>query len=451
MRSLRVTAILATVGLVVGGCGANFHSIFRTTPGDGSKIAWTDAKQAATIIQYKDGVMKACAAKSPDVFQALSTAFSGNLSVEEASQIAAKVAAAGSSSESAASFRLHTQLTDTQNELLYQLCVNSLNGTITPDQLATELHRYQNTMVTMLAIEQLTGYARPTVVSLGGGSASTGSAEAVAQLQASVEAARTNETKIGGLLDTATKNRDAKTAARDKAKGEYDKETDATKKAALKPAWDEAEKQLATAEGDVKTYTKGMADATKARQGAEAARDKALADATTNATGATPSVTQPASVGPGAENVQDIANAVEAMQKAHLTQTFTTDECLNYMFHPRPAPENENEIRKETDGAAVGKQKGTTPKASPAPMVGNATDGDPLKNFCMDHLKEVNKYKFQALYLSHSCDSEGKNCATPTVVVTPPAAGRPPKKPDGAGDIGVYVAPFKLNVNPPGL
>jgi hypothetical protein len=394
--------------LVLAGCSANFHSIYRTTAADENKIITTDAKQAQTIVQMgKDGVMRACAAKSPDVFQALSTAFSGNLSVEEASQIAAKIAGAGSTAESSASYRLHTQLTDTQNELLYQLCVNALNGTISKDQLATELHRYQNTMVTMLAIEQLTGYAKPTIVGLGAGSASTGSADSIAKLQASIDALRANEQKINGLLQTANKTAEAKKTAYDTQKKKYDDEKDETKKAALEPALKEAENQLKTAQGDVATYTAGLGEATKARQGAEAARDKALADATTNANGATVKVDAPTATGLNDQTAAKVADAVVALQKNHLTQRFTSDECLAFLF--RGGSNNGG----KTEGPPNGQQQ---------------VDGlkQQMVDFCFAQLQAISDYAFQSLYLNNNCTIDGKNCSPPTKTIVVVTGGEPP-------------------------
>ena len=44
-------------------------------------------------------------------------------------------------SKQAASFGLRTQLTQSQAELLYQLCLQALNGKLSNEQLVTELHR----------------------------------------------------------------------------------------------------------------------------------------------------------------------------------------------------------------------------------------------------------------------------------------------------------------------
>ncbi|CAN0604115.1 unnamed protein product, partial [Ectocarpus sp. 12 AP-2014] len=127
---------------VLGGCSANFHSIFRTSDADRSHIAFTDAKQSATIVNVdKDGVFRACSARSPDVFSSLATSASGSADFTKAAQ-SIGLAGAGSSAESTASFGLRTQLTQSQIELLHQLCIEALNGKISNDQLATELHRY---------------------------------------------------------------------------------------------------------------------------------------------------------------------------------------------------------------------------------------------------------------------------------------------------------------------
>src|SRR5580765_5992804 len=119
-----ILAIVALSGAAsIGACDANFNSIYRTTDGKESHIAYTDAKQSATIIQVgRDGVMRACAARSPDVFSTLATSGSGSAEFTKAAASLA-IAAAGSSAESGAAFGLRTQLTQTQIELLYQLCI----------------------------------------------------------------------------------------------------------------------------------------------------------------------------------------------------------------------------------------------------------------------------------------------------------------------------------------
>lgn len=425
-KSFYENILIISFALLLGGCGANFHSIFRVTDGDENKIAFTDAKQAATIIKMdKDGVMKACAAKSPDVFQALSTAFSGNLSAEEAGGIAAKIAGAGSSAESSASYRLHTQLTDTQNELLYQLCVNSLNGTITGDQLATELHRYQNTMVTMLAIEQLTGYARPTIVALGGSKSKTGAAEDVASIQSSLDAARANEDKLKAILEKANKTASDKQTAYDTAKKANDAATDDTTKKSTQAALTKASDELAAAKIESAKYDKLSKEATDNRKGIEAAREQVLTDLTVNSSGAMASFNQPsvATIGTDANTASQIAGALKQLQEVHLHQTFTSDECLSFLFHSYDKK----------------------PQNAIPPVIWNK-----LEVFCEKHLQEVNKYKIENLYLSKGCSVktttnpnwDGKNRITTEINQCLNPAGDP-----GASN-PLFIPPVNLDSTP---
>ncbi|WP_426994082.1 hypothetical protein [Methylomonas sp. CM2] len=386
MKCLSLYVNTITCAILLTGCGANFNSIYRSENGDGNQIIFTDAKQAATVVKVdRNGVMQACAAKSPDVFQALSTAFNGSLSVEEANQIAAKMAGAGSSSEAAASYRLHTQLTDTQNELLYQLCVNSLNGTLRPDQLATELHRYQNTMVTMLAIEQLTGYAKPSIVALGGGSAGTGSAKDLASIQASLDSARANESKLKTDFEQKKKIQDDKQTAYDTAKATSDA---APADKAKQDATTKANDELTAAKKDAASYKSAWTEATNNRTNLESVRDKALTETASGSQGATAQFGG-ALITPGADAnaAATIANTIQEMQTTHLHQTFTTDECLSFLFH------------------------GNVGNSGLAPV-----DLPDLKQFCFNHLKEVNKFKFQTLYLASGCDIDGKNCSQSNII-----------------------------------
>ncbi|NQU57794.1 MAG: hypothetical protein HQ513_11205 [Rhodospirillales bacterium] len=141
MRNFQVIALSLFVTTLLAGCGANFNSIFRTSSGKTSHVAFTDAKQSATIIKVdENGVFSACAARSPDVFSSLATSASGSADFAKAAA-SIGIAGSGSSTESSASFGLRTQLTQSQMELLYQLCINALNGKLSIPRLIEKAKR----------------------------------------------------------------------------------------------------------------------------------------------------------------------------------------------------------------------------------------------------------------------------------------------------------------------
>lgn len=322
----------------LAGCSANFSSIFRTTEGNRSHVAFTDAKQSATIIQVgKDGVLRACAARSPDVFSALATAGSGSADFAKAAT-SLGLAGAGSSAEAAASFGLRTQLTQTQIELLYQLCIEALNGKLSNDQLATELHRYQNTMVTMLAIEQLTGYAKPTVVALGSKSG-TGSTKELLALQQQVNTARKLEASAAAKVEAANvdvQKKQTAFAAVDKAYQDKKKaKPNDPGLPALKKTADAKKMERDAAKGELVKAQAGLKDAQRNRSILEATLKNAQDDLDTAAASGEAQIGSPTSsfyVGANAEAAQTIASVVRDIQQTHLWQSFATDDCLRFLL-----------------------------------------------------------------------------------------------------------------------
>ncbi len=440
-RVLRGLVVAAT-STILAGCGANFNSVFRTSEGNRNHINYTDAKQSATIVQVdKDGVMRTCAAKSPDVFSALATAASGALDFAQGA-MKLGASAAGSSAEQAASIGLRTQLTQSQAELLYQLCLQALNGKLSNEQLVTELHRYQNTMVTMLAIEQLTGYARPTVVTLQTG-ATTGATKELLELSKRVDAARDDEKKASSTLDAAKAETEKKQQASDKAKADVgakkkDQEvalkplSDAAAKAkqeldaarvgnspdldAKQKAYDKATKDVEDKKKEQETALKPLADAVtvaadglKAAQAAEKKAQTALADATkirteredvlqrakgnpdTAAAGSGSQVTSPAGnfyITDNAAASAEIARVVGDIQRTHLWQSFATDDCLRFLLQSASSSESR----------AVG---------------WTGDERDKLFTLCQEQVKRSADWRFQNLYLSYGCDAKGENCRGP--------------------------------------
>lgn len=428
---------VAVASTVLAGCGANFNSVFRSTEGNRNHIAFTDAKQSATIVQVdKDGVMRACAAKSPDVFSALATAASGSLDFAQGA-VKLGLSAAGSSAEQAASIGLRTQLTQSQAELLYQLCLQALNGKLSNEQLVTELHRYQNTMVTMLAIEQLTGYARPTVVTLQTG-ASTGATKALVELSNAADAARTAEKKATTDLDTAKADTEKKQQAAEKAKTDLEAKKK-EQEAALKPlddavtkakqeldaasaadldakqkAYDEARKDrdekkkeqeaalkplseaatstaeaLKTAQAAQKKAEAALTDAKKVRTEKEELVQRATGNPDTGATGTGSQVTSPAGsfyVTDNAAAAGEIARVVLEIQRTHLWQSFATDDCLRFLL------QNASSSAAKSDSWWTGAERTR------------------LFELCEEQVKRSAEWRFQNLYLSHCCDAKGANC-----------------------------------------
>lgn len=425
MRLSIIVALCAATALL-NACDANFHSIFRTTPnGTGelhSQLVYSDAKQAVSFMQVgNDDVLRACAARSPDVFSALSTAFSGDVSAETA-KLTAALSGAGTSAEQASAFGLRTQLTQSQMELLYQLCIASLNGTLSPDQFATEMHRYQNTMVTMLAIEQVTGYAKPTVVVIGG-NAAAGSADALAATQAKIDDAAKKETAAKSALDKAgTDKKSAGTAydeavaalqkAKDDKKPEADIKVAQTKVDDADKAKKAADEAVAKADGDLKK-------ATSYRESLEKLLASQQQDVNLSASSATPTVVSPAPTMDAAA-IAAVAGTVEQLQYNHLSQTFIADECLRYLFHPNavkdapnlPPPPGTYPSMTEILNKSIGS---TAKPVTNAPVPPTAAQLADLRTFCANYLTETANYRMAYLNRYYGCDNQGGQCKLPIV------------------------------------
>lgn len=182
------TSILVATLLVVlatSGCTwATFNSIHRTFDLGGAEAKGhsVDAKQRIIITktmvaQPEDpnaaatndhsGRVVSCAEPSPDALQVLGIALAAEVA-EPQSKINAKGAA--TSAEGALSIGLRTQTIQLLRDGMYRLCESYFNSAIDgPSYKAAHL-RYQDSMVALLAIEQLTGATRPEFASINGNS-----------------------------------------------------------------------------------------------------------------------------------------------------------------------------------------------------------------------------------------------------------------------------------------
>ncbi|EJL36586.1 hypothetical protein PMI01_00941 [Caulobacter sp. AP07] len=217
----RVWNVLAACGLLVltAGCSSSvFHQ--RNLDSGQTQVFTVDAKQRSiltSLVPVTDppgGATSAsrrrfCAEPSPDVFsvvaQALSAGGSFSKSADPAS-IQAALNAAFSSSEQGSTIP-RTQTINMLRELMYRTCERYLSGGYDELELSVQAIRDQRLMVSILAIEQLTGAVTPKPVVI----AATGSGGAGASGEAIV------------LLDAARKARDKAAAAYATATGDYEK------------------------------------------------------------------------------------------------------------------------------------------------------------------------------------------------------------------------------------
>lgn len=243
---MRILASTALCALLLTGCGANHNSIYRThefDPGAGygsskdpvTNIAMIDAKQRAIISNYvparkrkdKEDIpagIRVCAEAGADAFSVLSSsvAASGTLSkgdTEAAANLATSV------NEIGTTIGLRTQTVQVLRDIMYRTCERYMGGAIGPEEFEIQNARDQRTIVSLLAIEQLTGAVTPKPVTI----AATAQAETGATLlsiQANRDQAQEDleeQTEIAAASKQALVDNQDETADKDlKAKADKD-------------------------------------------------------------------------------------------------------------------------------------------------------------------------------------------------------------------------------------
>jgi hypothetical protein len=145
--------------IAIGGC-ANLNSIFRKTDTkDGqAETILIDAKQRPiTVNRVTDKNQPiTCLARSADALS--QAAASGNLKITQPSGGGGEAGFA--TAEQVQSIAFRTQVTEAQQEFLYTLCQLHANGVLTPDDVSDNLRHFQNTMLAMVAIDDLASASR---------------------------------------------------------------------------------------------------------------------------------------------------------------------------------------------------------------------------------------------------------------------------------------------------
>jgi hypothetical protein len=174
---LSITAVL----LALTGCSANHHSIYRHQLLEQPSLTVVDAKQRAILATAtKSGsaadVVRLCAEPSPDVFAVIAQALSAGGSFGQSGDpksIQAALNAAFSSSEQGSTIP-RTQTTNMLREVMYRTCERYLSGGISDVELSLQAVRDQRLIVSILAIEQLTGVVTPKPVVIGAAANASG-------------------------------------------------------------------------------------------------------------------------------------------------------------------------------------------------------------------------------------------------------------------------------------
>ena len=158
--------LVIAVALMLSGCwtqSANFKSIYRDyriTPNGGTTSVVVDAKQRAIISMptpennpdnSEDRAGFVCAEPSPDALAAISAAFAGGFENEQSRLQLANVI-----TETASELGRRNATIQLLRDGLYRQCEAYMNGLIGPIAYENIAVKYINSMVVLLAIEEIT-------------------------------------------------------------------------------------------------------------------------------------------------------------------------------------------------------------------------------------------------------------------------------------------------------
>ena len=334
--------LIAAVVLLAA-CGASHHSIFRHQKLDPTRsaIITVDAKQRAILVGSEQtpttgddktrNIQKFCSEPSPDVFsvvaQALSAGGTFGKSADPKSVELALNAAFSTAEEGSTIPR--TQTINMLRELMFRTCERYLNGGIGDLELPIQAARDQRLMVSILAIESLTGAVTPKPVVIGANANASGCASGA---EAAVR------------LDDAHKALQAKTAAQQSQQNEYNEITANDKRhceqiaeAVAKKEEDKLPQELKDKRAKCETATSALA-AAKKDTASSASHYATLKD--TAASGGIPVATTSALMVPKAdggidrahgEAVSNVARVVESIVLANFTQSEFDFMCIKIL------------------------------------------------------------------------------------------------------------------------
>ncbi len=149
----RLWALLLCLFFVIG-CGARQTTVFRKFDVNQSESVAMDAKQRVILVAQKNGETKVCAEPSPDALAAIGASLAAGASYKD---INATVQAA--IAESASSFGVRNATIQLLRDGLYRLCEAHLNDAINNEQYRILANKYEDLMLTLLAVEKLTSIA----------------------------------------------------------------------------------------------------------------------------------------------------------------------------------------------------------------------------------------------------------------------------------------------------
>jgi len=190
-----------TIALLAG-C-ANQNSIFRVTDTETNKTETIliDAKQRPITVNTNKDKQKLCLARSADALS--QAAASGNLKITQASGGSGELGFADTEQVTSIAFR--TQVTEAQQEFLFYLCQLNSNGVLDDGDVSDNLKHFQNTMLAMVAIDDLATAAKAAAPSAKPTAAdktpSDADATKIKSAQTKVDSAKKTQDAAQGTVD----------------------------------------------------------------------------------------------------------------------------------------------------------------------------------------------------------------------------------------------------------
>lgn len=330
---------LLSAAALLAACSSTPGPIFNSFSTDKGGSVSIDAKQRVVFSGNRnppgtDPWRVTCAEPSPDALSAISASAS-----IDAATLGKSLGLALSSQEGAASIGLRTQTITILRDAMYRLCEGYASGALDEIGFNRLQRRYQNIMLGLLAIEQITGAVVANQATIGG-TASAKLGGSLAQLSVAVQEARTRSLTAAASKDATKKVLEV--AQQDEAtkKTAYEKEVETAKGDQTVKAVVDAKKAY---DGAVTTTAKAKKDADEAALTAqkesdelaslEAVRkelDRAAVLASTSAAFSTPATRTPSTT--DLASVQALTTAVSGIVNSLVARDYTRETCLDTLM-----------------------------------------------------------------------------------------------------------------------
>lgn len=315
----------------LSGC-ARLTSIHRTTSIPGGMSISVDAKQRFVFAgkQHKSDLMRICAEPSPDAIQALSAAADGSLAYKE---VTAKLA--GSLAESVGYIGLRTQSIQLLRDAYYRLCESYVSGALSGPAYLRELDRYRRSMITLLAIEQLTRPLQVPPIIIGTSSEAGTTAKDLVELENAALKAEEDESSKADEAATkkASADKDSKTVKEAEGKLEAAKtggKADEIKKA--EDALAEAKQAATKSKEASEAASKAAATATEKRKRVEKLLSQAASTVSAQSTALPGTIgTLPAASRQSAAAVSKVAEVVKDLVHLVYHDDDRVQFCLEHL------------------------------------------------------------------------------------------------------------------------